>query len=354
MIEVQDLVVRYGSGHDAFSAVDRVSFDVPKGGTLGLVGESGSGKSTIARALIGLLPVAGGSISLDGADVTRHKDRNSLKFRRRVQMVFQDPFASLNPRMTIGNSLDDALRNVEGLKSSRDRRTEAARALDLVGVAESALDRYPHQFSGGQRQRIAIARALAVRPDVVIMDEVTSALDVSVQATVLNLLKRLQRELELSYVFISHDLSVVGTMSDKVAVMYRGRIVELEETSELFDQARHPYTRALIASVPHLGSEKVTAPLSGDLPDPRQKIDGCPFHTRCPVGPKARPEQTICLTDDPLLVADTKPHHSACHFADSAQIIDLIPTNVGRAVVPGQDSSLSRPDAAGELTTRSL
>jgi len=325
MIEVRDLVVRYGSGHDALKAVDRVSFGVPRGGTLGLVGESGSGKSTVARALIGLLPVSEGAITLGGDDVSGAKARSAQTFRRRVQMVFQDPFASLNPRMTIGRLLDDALRNVEGMRSRRDRRAEAARVLSLVGVSETALDRYPHQFSGGQRQRISIARALAVRPEVIVMDEVTSALDVSVQATVLNLLKDLQRELELSYLFISHDLSVVGTMSDDVAVMYRGRIVEIEQTRKIFEEPRHPYTRALIASIPHISEARVKAPLSGDLPDPRQQINGCPFHTRCPVGPNSRPESTICLIQDPLEIAATQPHRCACHFAGSAYLGDSIP-----------------------------
>jgi peptide/nickel transport system ATP-binding protein len=262
-------------------------------------------------------------------------------------MVFQDPFASLNPRMTIGRSLDDAIRNLEGMKSGQDRRAEAARVLGLVGVPESALDRYPHQFSGGQRQRIAIARALAVRPEVVIMDEVTSALDVSVQATVLNLLKDLQRDLGLTYLFISHDLAVVGTMSDSVAVMYRGRIVEMEATSKIFEQARHPYTRALIASIPHLAAERVSAQLSGDLPDPRQHIAGCPFHTRCPVGPKSRPGRTVCLTDDPLLIAEQQPHRTACHFAGT-------PDGPDRIALAAPPVSHSPTAEASALTVRSV
>lgn len=325
MIEVRDLVVRYGTGHEAFRAVDDVSFDIPPGGTLGLVGESGSGKSTIAKALIGLLPIDGGRVRLDGDDASSHKYRNSLRFRRRVQMVFQDPYSSLNPRITIGGSLDDAIRTVRGMSSKRKRREEAARVLGLVGVSDSALERYPHQFSGGQRQRIAIARALAVRPDVIIMDEVTSALDVSVQATVLNLLKQLQRELGLSYLFISHDLSVVGTMSDSVAVMYRGRIVEAGDTRDVFENACHPYTRVLMASVPSFDEKRPQARISGDLPDPRLTIAGCPFHTRCPIAADGRSERSVCFTIDPASVADSKPHHSICHFAGDHDVIREIP-----------------------------
>jgi peptide/nickel transport system ATP-binding protein len=313
VLELRDLTVKYGSGHDVLVAVDSVSLTVPSGGTVGLVGESGSGKSTIARAIVGLLPVAGGAIVLDGKDHTGHKSRSDPAYRRRVQMVFQDPYSSLNPRMTVGEALGEAL-TMRGVARGQ-RRAEALRALELVGLGESALARYPHQFSGGQRQRIAIARALAVRPEVVVMDEVTSALDVSVQATILNLLKDLQRELGLSYLFISHDLSVVGVMSDRVAVMYLGRLVEFSETEGLFQAPKHPYTQALIGSVPRFAQERLRAPLSGDLPDPRRPPPGCRFHTRCPIGPVNRPERTICREQDPQEIAGEKPHRAACHFA---------------------------------------
>lgn len=325
MIEVDDLVVRYGAGHDSLTAVDRVSFSVPTGGTLGLVGESGSGKTTVARALVGLVPVAAGRITLAGDDVSSDKERNKLAFRRRVQIVFQDPYSSLNPRMTIGRLLDDALRQAEGTANAKSRRAEASRVLELVGLGSSALDRYPHQFSGGQRQRIAIARALAVRPELIVMDEVTSALDVSVQATVLNLLTELQRELKLSYLFISHDLSVIGTVSDHVAVMYLGRIVEMEETKTLFGEPRHPYTRALIASIPRFSQKRAAAPLSRDVPDPRKPISGCRFHTRCPVGPITNPDRTICIEKDPQDLAAGQPHRCACHFAGQPDVQSDLP-----------------------------
>jgi oligopeptide/dipeptide ABC transporter ATP-binding protein len=315
MLEVSDLMVRYGTGRDALTAADRVSFAVPAGGTLGLVGESGSGKSTVGRALVGLLPTIGGTIKLAGQDVSRDKDRQTIWYRRRVQMVFQDPYASLNPRMTVGATINEALSMREDMRGRAERRAEAERVLELVGLSRSAMGRYPHQFSGGQRQRIALARALSVRPEVIVMDEVTSALDVGVQATILNLLKDLQRKLGLSYVFISHDLSVIGAMSDQVAVMYLGRIVETAEPDELFTRPRHPYTRALITSVPQFGSVRRPAPLTGDLPDPRRAIPGCRFSTRCPIGPLAHPERTICTEQDPREVAAQNKHLAACHFA---------------------------------------
>jgi peptide/nickel transport system ATP-binding protein len=317
MLEVKDLTVVYGTGSSKLTAVDGASLTIPTGGTLGLVGESGSGKSTIARALVALAPVASGQILLDGGDVTRSKARNAASFRRRVQMVFQDPFASLNPRMTIGEAIGEAVAIQRDLSRSA-RRAEVVRALELVGIAATAASRYPHQFSGGQRQRIAIARALAVRPDVLMMDEVTSALDVSVQATILNLLKDLQRELSLSYLFISHDLSVIGVMSDVVSVIYLGRIVESADSKEVLGNPRHPYTRALIDSVPQFTTERQPAPLGGQIPDPHNPPPGCRFHPRCPIGPRAYPERTICYEQDPQAIKDAMPNHAACHFAGAA------------------------------------
>ena len=315
MLEVEDLTVRYGAGRDTLVAVDAVSLALPAGGTLGLVGESGSGKSTVARAIVGLLPVAGGSIRLDGVDHTSARARNGRAYRRRVQMVFQDPYASLNPRMTVESALGEAVARRPEFGGRDSRRGEVLRVLDLVGLPASSLSRYPHQFSGGQRQRIAIARALAVGPDVVVMDEVTSALDVSVQATILNLLRDIQRELGLSYLFISHDLAVVGRVSDSVAVMYLGRVVERAESTDLFAAPKHPYTRALLQSVPRFESSRVQAPIGGDLPDPRHPPAGCRFHTRCPVGPLHRPERQICVERDPQSIAAEMPNEAACHFA---------------------------------------
>jgi peptide/nickel transport system ATP-binding protein len=316
-LELRDVTVRYGSGDGALTAVDRIDLDVPERGTLGLVGESGCGKSTLARALVGLVPIAGGTVRLDGDDVTPARARGTRAFRRRVQLIFQDPYSSLNPRMRVGDALAEAVAQ-RGVRRSL-RAAEALRLLDLVGLPRTALERYPHQFSGGQRQRVAIARALAVGPELVINDEVTSALDVSVQANILNLLRDLQRELGLSYVFISHDLSTVRYMSDAVAVMYLGTIVENAATDELFRAPRHPYTQALIASIPRLGQARRSAPLPGELPDPRHPPAGCRFHTRCPIGPLVRPDRTICLEIDPQTIATTKEHRAACHFAGDAQ-----------------------------------
>jgi oligopeptide/dipeptide ABC transporter ATP-binding protein len=321
MLSVSDLRVRYGYGRNTLAAVDGVSFSVPPGGTIGLVGESGSGKSTVARAIVGLAKVAGGRVLLDGGDWTSRRHRPA--FRRRVQMVFQDPQSSLNPRLTVGTMLEETLAR-RGVARSR-RRAEAVRILDLVGLNPRWLERYPHQFSGGQRQRVAIARALAVEPEVVIWDEVTSALDVSVQATILNLLKALQRELGLSYVVISHDLAVVRVMSDVVAVMYLGRIVEQAETDALFEAPRHPYTQALISSLPTLTGDRARASVAGDVPDPRRPPAGCRFHTRCPVGPLVRSDRGVCLERDPHEVAAADEHGAACHFAgaDEASAILL-------------------------------
>lgn len=314
MLELSDLTVKYGTGPSQLTAVDGVSLTVPRGGTLGLVGESGSGKSTLGRAVVGLLPLAGGTMALDGDDCSATKARNAVAFRRRVQMVFQDPHASLNPRMAVGTLMQEAL-TLRQRQRGREARQEARRILDLVGLPANALARYPHEFSGGQRQRVAIARALAIQPEVIVMDEVTSALDVSVQATILNLLRDLQQQFQLAYLFISHDLSVIGAMSEAVAVMYLGRIVEQGPREAIFANPRHPYTRALLESVPRFGQPPAAAVVSGDLPDPRKPPRGCRFHTRCPVGPLARPERQVCLERDPQAIAARQPQRAACHFA---------------------------------------
>jgi peptide/nickel transport system ATP-binding protein len=242
-----------------------------------------------------------------------------------VQMVFQDPFSSLNPRMTVGQAVGEGLSRRRDLSRSA-RRAETLRALQLVGLSATALARYPHQFSGGQLQRIAIARALAVRPHLVILDEVTSALDVSVQATILNLLQGLQHELGISYLFISHDLSVIGVMSDLVVVMYLGQLVEQGPSEALFTEPRHPYTQTLIRSVPRFGAARTRAPLRGDLPNPRNPPPGCRFHTRCPIGPLYHPERTICFEQDPHTSAEQRPHKAACHFASAREALDELKT----------------------------
>jgi peptide/nickel transport system ATP-binding protein len=313
MLELQRLSVGYGRGRNLLTAVDGIDLTVPAGTTVGLVGESGCGKSTVARAVVGLVPVAGGRIVLDGTDVTSEKARNTGAFRRKVQMVFQDPYDSLNPRMSIQAVLKEAASRNRG-ESGRPRRSPAE-MVDLVGLPRSVLTRYPHQLSGGQRQRVAIARALAVEPEMIILDEVTSALDVSVQGSVLNLLRDLQRDLGLAYLFISHDLSTVRYMSNVVAVMYLGRIIETAPTLDLFATPQHPYTRGLIESVPRLGAPRQSASLVGDLPDPRNPPAGCRLSPRCPVGPLHRSDREICTTVDPQATAEATVHRTACHFA---------------------------------------
>ena len=305
-LEVRALTVRFGR----VTAVDGVDLAVPERGTLGLVGESGSGKSTIARAIVRLVPVASGDVLVGAAGLPpAGRGRGA---RPGVQMIFQDPYSSLNPRMTVGEAIDEALR-IHGRMAAVQRGHEVDSLLRLVALDPDAGERYPHEFSGGQRQRIAIARALAANPRVLIADEITSSLDVSVQANVLNLLHDLQGRLDLSYLFISHNLSVVRYMSDLVAVMYMGRIVERAPTEEVFANPQHPYTRALIDSVPQPG-RRSRPRLTGEIPDLRRPPAGCRFHTRCPIGPLRRPERTICVEVDPQIGATARTHAAACHF----------------------------------------
>lgn len=310
-LEVRNLVVRYGN----LTAVDGVSFAIPEGGTLGLVGESGSGKSTVARAIVQLVRAVGGQVLIDGEDVTNISGTKLRDLRSRVQMVFQDPYSSLNPRMTVGEMIAEVLRRHRQMNREQVSG-EVARLLDIVALDPRFAGRYPHQFSGGQRQRIAIARALAANPEVIILDEVVSALDVSVQADILNLLRALQREFKLSFLFISHDLSVVRYMSDTVSVMYLGQIVEWADTEELFRHPEHPYTRGLIDSIPKMipGGDPHRIKLTGEIPDPRHPPSGCRFRTRCPIGPLAHPERRICIEVDPHAKVETAAHHAACHF----------------------------------------
>lgn len=313
-LQCQNLTVRYGSGHSLMTAVDGVNLIVRDGGVLGIVGESGSGKSTIARAIVGLVKVASGCVLLDEQDVTNARGRRLALLRKHVQMVFQDPYSSLNPRATVGEAIAEAIRAHRKLHS-RERRQEVGRLLDLVGLDADSAARYPHEFSGGQRQRVAIARSLAANPRMVILDEVTSALDVSVQATILNLLRALQAELRLSYICISHDLSVVRYMSDQVSVLYLGRVVETAAGHELFGQAEHPYTQALVDAIPQLRSRPAgRLYLSSEIPDPRHPPSGCRFHPRCPIGPVAHPERRICIDVDPNSLITDQAHAVACHF----------------------------------------
>lgn len=321
-LDVRDLVVRYGQ----LTAVDGVSFGIPPGGTLGLVGESGSGKSTIARAIVQLARVSRGRILLDGVDITFAHGANLNQIRSSIQMIFQDPYSSLNPRLSVGAMIDEVLQRHRKLNAAQ-RRQEVSRLLEMVALDPLFADRYPHQFSGGQRQRIAIARTLASQPDLVILDEVVSALDVSVQAEILNLLRDLQPEFNLAFLFISHDLSVVRYMSDAVCVMYLGQIVEWKRTEELFRQPEHPYTQGLIDSIPKMiaGGDPNRIPLRGEIPDPHFPPSACRFHTRCPFGPLAHPERTLCREDDPHLLIDKSEHYAACHFPLARKELAAVP-----------------------------
>jgi oligopeptide transport system ATP-binding protein len=317
LLEVRDLRKSFSvpnAGKNRLRALDGITLDLGRGETLGLVGESGCGKSTLARTLLMLERPDSGTVQFDGIDPFGLRGKELLAFRRRVQMVFQDPYASLNARMSAGDIIAEPWRSHKGMyKSRRDRDMRVRGLLDLVGLGAKAADKYPQEFSGGQRQRIGIARALALDPDVIICDEPVSALDLSVQAQVLNLLNDLQGQLGISYIFISHDLSVVRHAADRVAVMYLGRIVETAAAEDLFGQPSHPYTEALISAVPRPGPEirGQRVVLKGEMPNPERPPPGCPFHPRCP---KA---MDVCRTTPPPQVdlgrAD-RPHLVRCHL----------------------------------------
>ena len=291
-------------------AVDGVSFSVALGETLALVGESGCGKSTTARLVLRLIEPTAGSVRFEGTDITAMTGEPLRALRKRMQIVFQDPFASLNPRMTVGDILEEPL-IVHRIGDAASRRARVADLLRQVGLADYHAQRYPHEFSGGQRQRIGIARALAVEPALIVCDEPVSALDVSVQAQVINLLKDLQRQLGLSYLFIAHDLAVVKHMADRVAVMYLGQIVEIGPAAALFANPGHPYTRTLLAAIPRPNPrrERTQAVVAGDVPSPMNPPDGCRFHTRCPF------VVDRCRVEIPVLTRSTDGHATACHRA---------------------------------------
>lgn len=318
LLEVRDLKVHFPQYHGPIwrrdttyiRAVDGISFSVQAGETLGLVGESGCGKSTTARGILNLIPPTSGEVHFDGHRIDGLDESEMLDYRQRMQMIFQDPFASLNPRMTVGRTIAEPM-HIFNLHARKERPLEVMRLMDTVGLDPKFLNRYPHEFSGGQRQRIGVARALAVRPKIIFCDEPVSALDVSIQAQVVNLLVALQRELSLTYVFIAHDLSVVRHISDRVAVMYLGRIVELAETQELFSNPKHPYTQALLSAVPVpdpvVERTRQRTRLKGEIPSPDRIYSGCPFIDRCPIG------EPSCAEKPPQLEGDT--HQVACFKA---------------------------------------
>jgi len=292
------------------TAVNGVSLDIFKGETLGIVGESGCGKSTLARCLVQLMPVTSGTVSFKGETLTGRSRRQLRDTRREMQLVFQDPYASLNPRRTVGDIVADPMR-INKMGSDAEINERVATLFKTVGLDPSYVQRYPHEFSGGQRQRVGIARALSLNPSLVVADEPVSALDVSVQAQVLNLMADLQDEFGLTYLFIAHDLGVVRHVSDRVGVMYLGQLVELADADTLYDEPLHPYTNALLSAVPQLndGSEvpRERIVLSGDVPDPAERPSGCPFHPRCP----SATEQ--CRSEVPALLEIRPKRFVACH-----------------------------------------
>ena len=318
LLEVTDLIKHYavrggilrrrvGTVH----AVDGVSFSLGAGETLGMVGESGCGKSTVARSILRLVEPTSGSIRIKGRDITGLSKAELRPVRRSMQIIFQDPFASLNPRMTAGDIVGEPL-GVHGLATGRAQHDRVAELFDQVGLRSDQMQNYPHQFSGGQRQRICIARALSLGPDLIVCDEPVSALDVSIQAQVINLLIDLQRKHNFSYLFIAHDLAVVAHISHRVAVMYLGRIVEIADKADLFANPRHPYTQALLASVPVADPKKKSLKpmIDGDVPSPINPPSGCAFHTRC------RYVMERCKVDTPLLADAGTKHQVACWLND--------------------------------------
>jgi oligopeptide transport system ATP-binding protein len=333
-------VLRHTVGH--VKAVDGVSFELHKGETLGIVGESGCGKSTLGRVLMRLEEPTSGHVDFDGVDMFTQSGPELRRLRRDIQIIFQDPYTSLNPRKTVGDIIGEPFEIHKEVVPKGGRKKAVQELLDVVGLNPEHINRYPHQFSGGQRQRIGIARGIALRPKVLICDEPVSALDVSVQAQVVNLLERLQQEMGLAYLFIAHDLSVVRHISDRVGVMYLGKMVELGTEDEVYQRPTHPYTQALLSAVPvpdpTLRGKREQIVLTGDVPSPANPPSGCRFHTRC------FKAQDVCSVEEPEFVLrpdGAGEHRSACHFAECLQ------------VVPTVDVSDQRPDSRfGDVNPR--
>ncbi|GIJ37880.1 ABC transporter ATP-binding protein [Micromonospora andamanensis] len=328
VLETRDLVkhfpltrgIVFKKQYGAVQAVDGVNLQLRRGETLGIVGESGCGKSTLARMLVGLETPTSGDLFVQGKNMSKVGAEERRRGRRNIQLVMQDPYTSLNPRMTVGDIIGEPFEVHPDVVPKGKRRAKVQELLDLVGLNPDHINRYPHQFSGGQRQRIGIARALALNPEIILCDEPVSALDVSIQAQVINLLEKLQAELGLSYIFIAHDLSVVRHIADRVAVMYLGKIIEIGTEDEIYDKPTHPYTQALLSAVPvpdpKLRGLRDQIVLTGDVPSPANPPSGCRFRTRC------WKAQDICAEQQPTLeVRDKSGHPSACHFAEVRDVV---------------------------------
>jgi oligopeptide transport system ATP-binding protein len=313
LLQVNDLVKYFNIGKQKLKAVDHISFNIYEGETLGLVGESGCGKTTAGRTLLRLYEPTGGKVFFRDKNIFELNRKEVKKMRRKMQMIFQDPYASLNPRSTIEDIIAEPL-DIHGMASGEERKNRVYELLKLVGLDKDHAGRFPHEFSGGQRQRVGIARALAVEPEFIVCDEPISALDVSIQAQVVNLLKELQGKMGLTYLFIAHDLSMVRYISDRVAVMYLGSIVELSNSQELYDNPLHPYTKALLSAIPipdpMLQRKRQRIILEGDVPSPINPPEGCKFVDRCPIA------KDFCREKRPLLEEVRKGHFTACHFWD--------------------------------------
>lgn len=317
-IEVKNLVKEFPIKKGFFNkqvgavhAINNISFDIFKGETLGLVGESGCGKSTTGRCILGLIPPTSGSVKINDIEITSADPKTIQHLRKKMQIIFQNPYSSLNPRMTVKDILREPFIIHEKTLSKKDIDKKLIELLDMVGMSESVLQRYPHEFSGGQRQRIGIARALTLRPEFIVADEPVSALDISIQAQIINLMQKLKNELGLTYLFISHDLSVIRYVCDRVAVMYLGEIAEIAPTQELYSNPKHPYTQALLNSVPVPDTNKDLSSriiLKGDLPSPVTMPSGCKFHTRCPY------VMDICSKVDPEYTKISEDHTAKCHL----------------------------------------